>query len=79
MDLSSDMMTLVNLIRTITINNEGSFSKDVDYVSFLDHKIVDKQYDFKETKDRMYSDLRDSDYMESFRKVLLRVVQNWRV
>ena len=79
MDLSSDMMTLVNLIRTITINNEGSFSKDVDYVSFLDHKIVDKQYDFKEAKEKMYGELRDSDYMASFRNVLSNVIDNWGV
>ena len=79
MDLSSDMMTLVNLIRTITINNEGSFSKDVDYVSFLDHKIVDKQYDFKEAKEKMYGELRDSDYMASFRNVLSNVIDNWAV
>lgn len=79
MDLSSDMMTLVYLIRTITINNEGSFSKDVDYVSFLDHKIVDKQYDFKEAKEKMYGELRDSDYMASFRNVLSNVIDNWGV
>ena len=76
-DLASDMKTLVNLIRIITIYNEGSYSKDVDYVEFLNHKIVDKRYDYNEAKDRMYSELRDSDYMAAYRLVLKRVIRNW--
>ena len=78
-DLASDMKTLVNLIRTITIYNEGSYSKDVDYVEFLNHKIVDKRFDYNEAKDRMYSELRDSDYMAAYRNVLGRVIRNWRM
>ena len=78
-DLGSDMQTLVNLIRTITIYNEGSYSLDVDFVSFLNHKILEKKYDYFEAKERMYSELRDSDYMASFREVLGRVIRNWGV
>ena len=77
MDLGSDMQTLINLIRTITVNNEGSYSLDVDFVSFLNHKIVEKRYDYNETKQRMYSELRDSDYMASYKEVLKRVINQW--
>lgn len=76
-DLGSDMQTLINLIRTITIFNEGSFSPDVDFVQFLNHKIVEKRYDYYQAKERMYSELRDSDYMAAYREVLNRVVSNW--
>lgn len=76
-DLGTDMRTLINLIRTITINNEGSFSPDVDFVSFLNHKIVEKKYDYNQAKERMYSELRDSDYMAAYREVLNNVVTNW--
>ncbi len=76
-DLGSDMQTMINLIRTITINNEGSFSSDVDFVQFLNHKIVEKRYDYYQAKERMYSELRDSDYMAAYREVLNRVVNNW--
>lgn len=78
-DLGPDMQTLVNLIRTITINNEGSYSLDVDFVPFLNHKIVEKRYDYIQAKERMYSELRDSDYMAAFREVLGRVIRNWGV
>ena len=77
MDLGSDMQTLINLIRTITVNNEGSYSLDVDFVSFLNHKIVEKRYDYNEAKQRMYSELRDSDYMASYKEVLKRVINQW--
>lgn len=76
-DLASDMQTLTNLIRTITVNNEGSYSLDVDFVPFLNHKIVDKKYDYNEAKQRMYSELRDSDYMAAYREVLRRVINQW--
>jgi len=76
-DLASDMQTLTNLIRTITVNNEGSYSLDVDFVPFLNHKIVNKKYDYNEAKQRMYSELRDSDYMASYRDVLKRVINQW--
>ena len=76
-DLGSDMQTLINLIRTITIFNEGSFSPDVDFVQFLNHKIVEKRYDYYKAKERMYSELRDSDYMAAYREVLNKVVTNW--
>lgn len=76
-DLGSDMQTLINLIRTITIQNEGSYSPDVDFVSFLNHKIVDKKYDYYQAKERMYGELRDSDYMAAYREVLNKVVTNW--
>ena len=78
-DLSSDMRTLVNLIRTITVFNEGSYSPDVDFVPFLDHKIVEKRYDYKTAKEMMYIELRDSDYMACFREVLDRVINNWGI
>lgn len=78
-DLGADMQTLVNLIRAITIKNEGSYSQDVDFVPFLNHKIVDKQYDYKEAQDRMKGELRDSDYMAAFREVLGRVIGNWDI
>lgn len=77
MDMSADMKTMINLIRTITIYNEGSYSLDVDFASFLNHKIVDKQYNYSEAKDRMYSELRDSDYMAAYRNVLGRVINQW--
>lgn len=76
-DLASDMQTLTNLIRTITVNNEGSYSMDVDFVPFLNHKIVEKKYDYNEAKERMYSELRDSDYMAAYREVLRRVINQW--
>lgn len=76
-DLASDMQTLTNLIRTITVNNEGSYSLDVDFVTFLNHKIVDKKYDYNKAKQRMYSELRDSDYMAAYREVLRRVINQW--
>lgn len=76
-DLGPDMQTMINLIRTITINNEGSFSPDVDFVQFLNHKIVEKRYDYYQAKERMYVELRDSDYMAAYREVLNRVVNNW--
>lgn len=76
-DLSSDMQTLINLVRTITVNNEGSYSLDVDFVPFLNHKIVDKDYDYNEAKERMYSELRDSDYMAAYKEVLTRVINQW--
>ena len=76
-DLASDMQTLTNLIRTITVNNEGSYSLDVDFVPFLNHKIVDKKYDYNEAKERMYRELRDSDYMAAYREVLRRVINQW--
>lgn len=76
-DLGSDMQTLINLIRTITILNEGSYSPDVDFVSFLNNKIVDKKYDYYQAKERMYGELRDSDYMAAYREVLNKVVTNW--
>ena len=77
MDLGPDMQTLINLIRTITIFNEGSFSLDVDFVQFLNRKIVEKRYDYYQAKERMYSELRDSDYMAAYREVLTHVVNNW--
>ena len=61
----------------ITVNNEGSYSLDVDFVSFLNHKIVEKRYDYNEAKQRMYSELRDSDYMASYKEVLKRVINQW--
>lgn len=76
-DLSSDMRTLINLIRLITINNEGSYTLDVDFAPFLNHKIIDKKYSYSEAKDRMYGDLRDSDYMAAYREVLRRVINQW--
>lgn len=76
-DLASDMQTLTNLIRTITVNNEDSYSLDVDFVPFLNHKIVDKKYDYNEAKERMYRELRDSDYMAAYREVLRRVINQW--
>lgn len=76
-DLASDMQTLTNLIRTITVNNEGSYSLDVDFVPFLNQKIVDKKYDYNEAKERMYRELRDSDYMAAYREVLRRVINQW--
>lgn len=76
-DLGPDMQTLVNLIRAITVNNEGSFSMDVDFVLFLNHKIIDKEYDYSLANDMMYSKLRDSDYMAAFKEVLGRVIHNW--
>lgn len=79
MDLSSDMQALVTVIRAITVDNEGSFSLDVDYVPLLDQKIVEKKYDYYQLKEMMYKELRDADYMDAFRKVLGRVVQNWSI
>ena len=76
-DLSTDMQTLINVVRAITVNNEGSFSIDVDFVPFLNHKIVEKIHDYYQAKDMMYSELRDSDYMSAFRNVLNQVVANW--
>lgn len=76
-DLGSDMQTLTNLIRTITVNNEGSYSLDVDFVPFLNRKIIEKKYDYIEAKERMYSELRDSDYMDAYRAVLKRVINQW--
>ena len=76
-DLSTDMQTLINVVRAITVNNEGSFSIDVDFIPFLNHKIVEKKYDYYQAKDMMYSELRDSDYMAAFRNVLNQVVANW--
>ena len=73
------MQTLVNVIRTITINNEGSYTLDVDYASFLNAKIVEKRYDYYQAKERMYSELRDSDYMAAFKEVLSRVIRNWDI
>ena len=70
------MQTLVNVIRAITIYNEGSYTLDVDFVPFLDYKIVEKRYDYYQAKERMYSELRDSDYMVSFKEVLSRVIRN---
>lgn len=78
-DLASDMQTLTNLIRTITVNNEDSYSLDVNFVPFLNHKIVDKKYDYNEAKERMYRELRDSDYMAAYREVLRRVINQWGV
>ena len=78
-DLGADMQTLVNVIRTITINNEGSYTLDVDYASFLNAKIVEKRYDYYQAKERMYSELRDSDYMAAFKEVLSRVIRNWDI
>lgn len=76
-DLGSDMQTMVNLIRTITINNEGSYTPDVDFVPFLNLKIIEKTYDYTQAKERMYSELRDSDYMAAYREVLRRVINQW--
>ena len=76
-DLGPDMQTLVNLIRAITVNNEESYSVDVDFVPFLNHKIIDKKYDYGLANDMMYSELRDSDYMAAFKEVLARVIHNW--
>ena len=78
-DLGVDMQTLVNVIRTITINNEGSYTLDVDYASFLNAKIVEKRYDYYQAKERMYSELRDSDYMAAFKEVLRHVIGNWEI
>lgn len=78
-DMASDMQILVNLVRAITIYNEGSFTNDVDFVPFLNHKIVEKQYDYNQAKELMYSELRDSDYMAAYRQVLGRVLRNWSV
>ena len=78
-DLGADMQTLVNLIRTISIYHEGSYSPDVNFAGFLNHKIVEKRYDYYEAKERMYSELRDSDYMAAFREVLGRVIRNWGI
>ena len=76
-DLGPDMQTLINLIRAITIYNEGSYSLDVDFVPFLNHKIVEKRYDYNQAKEKMHSELRDSDYMAAYREVLGRVIRNW--
>lgn len=78
-DISSDMQTLVNLIRAITVNNDGRFSLDVDFVPFLNHKIVEKRFDYESGKDIMPHELRDSDYMACFRDIIGRVVDNWGV
>lgn len=78
-DLASDMRTLTNLIRTIAVNNEGSYSKDVDFVPFLNHKIVEKIYDYNKAKELMYGELRDSDYMSAYREVLQRVINQWGI
>lgn len=78
-DLGADMQTLVNVIRVITIDNEGSYTRDVDFVSFLNYKIVEKRYDYYQAKERMYSELRDSDYMAAFKEALSRVVRNWDI
>lgn len=77
MDIVPDIKTLVNLIRTVTVYNEGSYSKDVDFVPFLNHKIVTKEYDYAMAKEAMLTELRDSDYMDSYRHVLSRVLHKW--
>lgn len=76
-DLESDMQTLVNLIRIITVNNDGNYSLDVDFVSFLNKKIIEKRYDYIQAKQLMYSELKDSDYMAFYQKVLNNVICNW--
>ena len=76
-DLESDMQTFVNLIRIITVNNDGNYSLDVDFVSFLNKKIIEKRYDYIQAKQLMYSELKDSDYMAFYQKVLNNVICNW--
>jgi hypothetical protein len=78
-DMVSDMRTLTHLIKTVTINNEGSFSLDVDFAPLLNQKIIEKKIDYSEANIRMYSELRDSDYMMAYRDVLKRVLGNWNV
>ena len=77
MDVVADIRLLVSVIRNVTVNNDGSFTKDVDFVTFLDRKIVSKEYDYFMAKERLLIDLRDSDYMASFREVLTRIIGNW--
>lgn len=79
MDVVPDMRILLALIRTITINNEGSYTKDVDFVSFLNRKIITKELTYNQAKERMYDELRDSDYMESYRSVLKTILRNWKL
>lgn len=79
MDVVSDMRIMLTLIRTITINNEGGFTKDVDFVSFLNRKIVTKELSYKQAKERMHDELRDSDYMEAYRSTLTIILKNWKL
>ena len=79
MDVVPDMRIMLALVRTITINNEGSYTKDVDFVSFLNRKIITKELTYNQAKERMYDELRDSDYMESYRSVLNTILRNWKL
>ena len=79
MDVPSDMRTLLNTIRSITVNNDGRFSLDVDFVQFLDDKIITKRYDYNQAKAIMSNVLRDSDYMAAFKEVLNRIIINWGI
>ena len=79
MDVVADVRTIINVVRAVTTENDGSFSYDVDLASFLNRKIVTKEYDFLMAQHMMDRDLHDSDYMESFREVLSRVINNWGI
>lgn len=79
MDIVPDMRTMLNLMRAITVYNEGSYSVDVDYVPFLNHKIIDKRYDYGLAKEMMFRELRDANYMDAYRDVLGNVLANWKI
>ena len=79
MDIAPDIRTLLNVIHIVTVNNEGRYSKDVDFTSLLNRKILTKEYNYDIAKEKMYDELRDSDYMGSFRGVLSNVIQKWNL
>lgn len=78
-DIISDMRIMLTMIRAITINNEGGFTKDVDFVSFLNRKIITKELTYNQAKERMYVELRDSDYMDSYRNALSNILKDWKL
>lgn len=77
MSLGLDMQMLVSVIRAVTVNNQGGYSLNVDFTSFLNDVILYKKYDYSLAKDLMYKELRDAEYMDSYKKVLMRVINRW--